>query len=236
MSKSYNLRNRTAASNVLRASSSSPDPERRLYSDVAASRPPSPSKDMGNPSVATGNAGQTALGVTSISDAVSSKKYMFPTHDYAHREVSEDVSEEPESGSPWHTVGRRRARSLDSTELAPKKTGQRAQDPKEKIPVPPTQQNVEAPTMTETIPPETSHARREKESESRGEESSKPKGKGRDPREWGNVNLTAQEMDADLQQAAYESYKRQHQYEKERKKKKYSSRPNRGSELQSTPS
>ena len=57
MSKNYNLRNRAAASASVRAPLSSPEPERRLYSDVAASRPSSPSGDGENPAVTAGIAG-----------------------------------------------------------------------------------------------------------------------------------------------------------------------------------
>ena len=47
---------------------------------------------------------------------------------------------------------------------------------------------------------------------------SQPKNKDPDPREWGNVQLDENEMDAALQQAAYKSYKEQDQYKDQQKK------------------
>ena len=127
MSKSYNLRNRTAASALLQAPPSSPDLERHLYSDVAASRPPSPSGDRENPSVITGNTSSRALGVLSIVDVNNNnrKRYTFSSDAVGH-EVNEDTSNEQEMSSPWQTVDRRRAHSLDSAQPAPsRKTGHR---------------------------------------------------------------------------------------------------------------
>ena len=42
-------------------------------------------------------------------------------------------------------------------------------------------------------------------SPSRGEGPSEPKGKGIDPREWGNVNIDSDEFDVDAQKAAFDS-------------------------------
>jgi hypothetical protein len=68
-------------------------------------------------------------------DVDSSRKYIFPTTHTASHEVSEETSEKPYSGSPWQTVKRRRARSLDSAQPAPsKKSGHRGRAPEEKIP------------------------------------------------------------------------------------------------------
>jgi len=53
MSKNYNLRNRTVMSSAHNlAASPTPKPDQRLYSDVAASRPPSPTGDRVSPSIA----------------------------------------------------------------------------------------------------------------------------------------------------------------------------------------
>ena len=57
---------------------------------------------------------------------------MFSTANTASR-ISAEASEEPDS-SPWQTVRRRRARSLDSAEPAHEKIEVRGQAPREKIP------------------------------------------------------------------------------------------------------
>ena len=107
MSKSYSLRNQTAASTLSQAPLSSPDLEHRLYSDIAASRPPSPSGDRENPSVVAGNTGSRALGVPSIVDVNNDnrKKYTFSSDAVGH-EVSKDTSDEQEMSSPWQTINR----------------------------------------------------------------------------------------------------------------------------------
>jgi hypothetical protein len=138
MSKNYNLRNRAAASALAQAPPSSPDPGHRLYSDVAASRSPFPHRDRENPSVDADQVGQSTLSGPPPSGpplmgANYSIKYKFPVHADPN-EVSEETTEEPGVSSPWQTVERRRARSLDSSEPAPRRSGQRGQAPKEKIP------------------------------------------------------------------------------------------------------
>ena len=107
MSKSYNLRNWTAASTLSQAPPSSPNPERHLYSDVAALRPPSPSGDREDPSIVAGNTGSRVLGVPSTMDVNNNnrKKYTFSSDAVGH-EVSEDTSDEQEMSSPWQTVNR----------------------------------------------------------------------------------------------------------------------------------
>ena len=104
MSRNYNLHTRTATSILSQVPIPSPDPECCLYSDVAASRPPSPSGDRENPTTATGNAGAQAMGEPSDEDVGHSQKYMFSTANTASR-VSAEASEEPDS-SPWQTVRR----------------------------------------------------------------------------------------------------------------------------------
>jgi hypothetical protein len=57
MSKNYNLRNRTATGTALQPNypqAASPESAHRLYSDVVASRPPSPIGDRANVSAAVG--------------------------------------------------------------------------------------------------------------------------------------------------------------------------------------
>jgi hypothetical protein len=47
---------------------------------------------------------------------------------------------------------------------------------------------------------------------------SRPKGKGRDSCEWGNIQLSEAKADAVLQQVAYESYKEHRQQNKRQRK------------------
>jgi hypothetical protein len=49
------------------------------------------------------------------------------------------------------------------------------------------------------------------------EEPSQTKGKSRDPHEWGNIHLNEDEIDAEMQQATYETYKGHGQYIKHKK-------------------
>jgi hypothetical protein len=50
------------------------------------------------------------------------------------------------------------------------------------------------------------------------EEPSQTKGKGRDPCKWGNIHLSKDEINVEMQQATYESYKGHGQYIKHKKR------------------
>ena len=74
-------------------------------------------------------------------------------------------------------------------------------------------------TATETVvQPKAMQSQCEMFVESCHEGPSRPKNKGPDSKEWGNVQLDKNKMDAALQQAAYESYKEQDQYKDQWKK------------------
>jgi hypothetical protein len=108
MSKNYNLHNHAVASALSQAPPSSPDPGRRLYSDIAASRSPSPNRDRENPSVDADQVGQSTLSGPPPSSpflmgANYSIKYKFPVHANCN-EVSEETTGEPGMSSPWQTV------------------------------------------------------------------------------------------------------------------------------------
>jgi hypothetical protein len=207
-SKNYNLRNRGAA---LQAppSSPSPEPDRRRYSDVVASRPPSPNRVGEITTTDVGNANLPMLGEFPTETVSRNEK-----HDFISKEASNDTSDEQDSDSPWHTVSRRRARSLDSAETANKVQKRRGQAPKGKNSGPMTEEKAakEAATKNQDndIPQKQGVKNYSRDVESQEEGPSKPKGKGRDPREWGNINLTEQEMDPAIQQAALDSYKQNH--------------------------
>ena len=134
----------------MQAPVSSPNLERHLYSDMAASRSPSPLRDREYPSAGAGDTGTQALGVASTTCVSNNTKYIFSLA-MANREVSEETSKEQESGSPWQTVNQRCACSLDSAEIAPKEMGQRGQNPKRKIPATATKLSNVGLTATETV-------------------------------------------------------------------------------------
>jgi hypothetical protein len=221
MSKNYNLHNRAAVSTFSQAPPSSPDPGRHLYSDVAASRSPSPNQDRENPSVDADQVGQSTLSGPPPSGpplmgANYSIKYKFPVH-ADRNQVSEETTEEPGMSSPWQTVERQRARSLDSSEPAPRKSGQRGQAPKEKIPAVTTKRSNVIHTAAETRH-EAVQPRRGTSTGPQDEEPSQTKGKGRDPHKWRNIYLNKDEIDAEMQQATYESYKGHGQHIKHKKR------------------
>ena len=158
------------------------------------------------------------------------KRYTFSS-DAVGCEVNEDTSDEQEMSSPWQTVDRRRARSLDSAQPAPsKKTGHRGQAPVKKITVTAKKPSNMAQNAAERRHEATKPCHKTLV-ESRQEGPSRPKGKNTDPREWGDVHLDEHEMDVDTQQAAYESYKEQSQYADRHKRRGCRHRFNVGREL-----
>jgi hypothetical protein len=59
---------------------------------------------------------------------------------------------------------------------------------------------------------------RKNSTSSREEGPSKPKGKGVDPREWGNVNISKESLDIEAQAAALRSYTRGNKFNKRKPK------------------
>ena len=83
--KVYNLRNRGAAPQAP-PSSPSPEPDRRRYSDVVASRPPSPNRDG---EITTTDANLPMLGEFPTETVSRNEK-----HDFISKEASHDTSDE----------------------------------------------------------------------------------------------------------------------------------------------
>jgi hypothetical protein len=77
MSKNYNLHNHAAVSALSQAPPFSPDPGHCLYSNVTASRSPSPNQDRENPSVDADHVGQSTLSGPPLMGANYSIKYNF---------------------------------------------------------------------------------------------------------------------------------------------------------------
>ena len=155
MSRNYNLCTwmavSTLFSTLLQASEPSPKPEHRLYSDVAALRPPFPMGDGENPTATAGSTGIWTVGEPSSVGVGHSWKYIFPTTNTASC-ISIKTSEEHDS-SPWHTVGRWWAHSLDSAEPVQGKTEQRGQALREKIPATTAKTSNMVPTAAEAAWP-----------------------------------------------------------------------------------
>jgi hypothetical protein len=69
--------------------------------------------------------------------------------------------------------------------------------------------------------------KRDNSSSSRGEGPSEPKGKAKDPREWGNVDFSRENLDMEAQAAALEFFKRKLKDQKHSKKKTHRKRRSR---------
>ena len=131
------------------------------------------------------------------------------------QDTSSEGNDSPEDpgDAPWTTVKRRRARSLESYELASKDcSGSRNAKGLTLEQV----QAVKAAVKTLTMSQKDVIREREKKvtqqrgtsSSSREKGPSRPKGKGIDPREWGNVNISQESLDIEAQEAVLRSFAR----------------------------
>ena len=186
-----------------------------LYSDVVASRPPSPRKET-EASVATSNprpivrdgAVVESTTVPEINVGTSSEEDEPPI-------VKEKIYE-------WTTVKRRRARSLSS--LNENRSHGRDGMTSSRELTEEQSQVVKAATTNMTTPQREMLSRRQRKvpvrrgspTPSREEGTSRKKGKGIDPREWGNVNISRESLDIEAQ--ALDSITQQHQTDKAKEK------------------
>ena len=175
----------------------------RLYSDVTASRPPSPMRDRqispsGNPTV--------GLGRNNVPRRPDDRSVHSSDESSSEGHESSEEIETPDKieDVPWTTIQRKRARSLDSFENRRQLTKEQAKAIKEATEKMTAGQKQQFQRRQERVRP-----RRDSSVSSRGEGPSKPKGKGIDPREWGNVNISRDSLDIDAQAAALDSYKQQ---------------------------
>ena len=221
-SRTYNLRTRTNARAASpRSMATRPDSGAlvSLYSDVAASRPPSPRKELErspeepaeprseHPSEEVDSEG--AFGY-SRNDQTAANQNVEPGENV----LSEGNDSHQHPGEqPWIKVTRRRARSLDSVTRAPPVS--REHDTRKNTLT--TEQARTVQTAEGALTAEQSElvrrrydntALRPEKSLSRGEGPSRSKGKGRDLRNWGNVPLEPEELDLEVQAAALESFSR----------------------------
>ena len=186
-----------------------------LYSDVVAECSPSPLKEKNLAPITSSAEEVEAVGSQaripqSIVHVVPPVSTMLAENNIVHTSSEVNTSQkEPEEPS-WTTVKRRRAHSLDSSDLAKEtrlvKKGLRGLSKEQTQTV-----NAAAEAMTksqkdivEKINKNIPH-RRGNSSSSRGEGPSRRKGKGIDPREWGNVNISQESLDVNAQTAAWQS-------------------------------
>ncbi|PPR02253.1 hypothetical protein CVT26_011721 [Gymnopilus dilepis] len=201
----------TSVDPAFRAPSPRSECDVRLYSDVTASRPPSPSQMQG---AATYDRLATGI-VRSVKD--------LPPHANSNKIRTNDS--DPSDGSdvedgPWTTVCRghkhRARRSSEEKELAKLAStlfGKQGVLTKEQAAI--VKKAVNSLTKEER---EIISCRNEKistlpsrwdSSASRGEGPSKPKGNIVDPRDWGSIELNSAEADIELQAAALKSFRDQ---------------------------
>ena len=179
-----------------------------LYSDIAASRPPSPRRETTTvPSASPNVVGDRVL--PQPEQVVKN----IPVNKKHENLTSSDLSDssQRQDETPWTTVRRRRARSLSSLDKA-RKEEQRV--PRSANLTAEQRRAVEVATRTLTdqqrqqIRRRHQAAAREHSLSSRGEgPSNLKKGKGIDPNEWGDVNISQESLDLAAQAAALDSFK-----------------------------
>ena len=213
----------------------SEEPMTALYSDIAASRPPSPRKET-RVEIAqeTGNSRlDSEIGVDNNNNPIPKIIETTSSNEGDTPELDGDET-------PWTTVKRRRARSMSSLERA-RALSKKNSDSRKLLTDEQAQAVKKAASSLTAQQKETLRRRRERlpfdpnESESSREEGpSKDKGKGIDPREWGNVNISRESLDRDAQAAALASIEKLKQ-EKGRKHKPSHHRTGRSNDRRSQP-
>ena len=184
-----------------------------LYSHVVTSRPSSPRKET-ETSIAQSTSNPIGSGETvevsplpEIVDSTSSEE--------------DEPSKMKEKDLPWTTVNRRCARSLDLPSEGRVPKG-RDMIPNRKL-TREQAQAVETATTNMTTPQKEVLCRRQKKivsarkgspTPSQGEGLSKRKGKGIDPQEWGNINISRESLDVDAQAVALESIAQQNELDR----------------------
>ena len=231
-SRTYNLRARTGAgiatqSSPARDTSESPEPSvesidydrpasdldrsegrdprtevttRRTYSDVVASRPPSPREEIPRQPLesAVENAGTHNVGRVPHQDdegCVGGDADRMGVDYDSHVNPGSPEREEV----PWTTVNRRSARSRSANRTV--LTAEQSQTVKMAAAGLTKEQQAALQRRQEKMRP-----RRASAASSRGEGPSRPKGKGPDPLDWGNVNISRESLDLEAQAAALNSF------------------------------
>ena len=194
-----------------------------LYSDVVAARPPSPLKETPSDAVTSTVVGPEYVGVPSQSkddEAVSSVINKDNNVHYTSSNVSEESGppQDPED-QQWTTVERRQARSPGSRKPDPEHpsktvlSGGLTQDQTRTVDYA-ISQLTQAERQAIAHRQKKANTHRGTSPSSQGEGNSKLKGKTIHPRKWGNVNLSSDNLDLEVQAAALRSFAHQKPKEK----------------------
>jgi hypothetical protein len=189
----------------------------RSYSDVVASRSPSRSRER----PVLPSDGLVAGPENSNAPVVSSNENIAYSGESGMHDSNEGV-ETPDK-LEWTTVRRRRARSLGSFRDNEKRP--LTSDQKKVVSM--AEEGLTAEQKKKVLLRQKKVQRRDNSSSSRGEGPSEPKGKSRDPREWGNVDFSRENLDVDAQAAALEFFKHQLRDKKHSKGKTHRKRRSR---------
>ena len=188
-----------------------------LYSDVVASRPPSPRKET-EASVVPNTTRPP------VRDGANVEVNIAPEINVGTSSEEDEPPIVKEKFFEWTTVKRRRARSLDSLNEN-RSLGREGMTSSREL-TEEQSQVVKAATTNMTTPQREIVSRRLKKvpvrkgspTPSREEGTSRKKGKGIDPREWGNVNISRESLDVEAQALAFESINQQRKADKEKDK------------------
>lgn len=221
--RTYHLRMRTRMGITAPSQVQNPldtDPVMALYSEVAGLRPPSPTKETSSSESPVELVGRLFQEVDSEGVHGYSRTEMFAASNNHFEKTpnytsSDDFEPSPRvEEQPWTTVKRRRARSLDSVPGI-KSMGEKKVT-STKVLIGEQTQTVQA-ALLAMEPGESDLIQRrqqkiaprcEDSSPSQGEGPSRPKGKAIDPREWGNANLSQEDLDLEAQAAVLNSFAR----------------------------
>ena len=173
----------------------------RLYSEVVASRSPSPRRErLAQPQESTAKNAGAKLPARLDEEKSSHGDDSEREGNSLNREVETPDRVEY---SNWTTVKRRRARSEGSLRNKYPLPNEEMRTVKKAPEGLTTGKRQTAPRHQEKARP-----RRDTSVSSRGEGPSRPKGKGTDPREWGNVDFSREDIDVEAQAAALRSFKK----------------------------
>jgi hypothetical protein len=175
-----------------------------LYSDIVASRPPSPRRER--PAVpSTGpEEDPDATRVPHQPDVGNRMDAQFGDVNVGNSELESGNNTPAEEEAPWTTIRRRRTRSPITSRVQKPLTSEQMQAVRRAAERMTDEQRQQVQRRQEKL-----QARRRSSVSSRDEGPSRPKGKVIDPREWGNVNISQESLDIDAQAAALDSFGRQ---------------------------
>ncbi|KAF8996061.1 hypothetical protein BDQ17DRAFT_1430027 [Cyathus striatus] len=192
-------------STLVQGTTRTPDAPCCFYRDVASSRPPSPQEETTTQNSGTDNL-STALESISVNNNIENESISF----VSTLTLSESNNEQ-DNKNPWITVKSRRSGSLES--FRGRRINLRKANPS-KQPKPLSKAQKQTVQEAEkTLTPEQKRCINHqndklcKHSSSCDKGTSKVKGKGVDPCNWGNIDPNESELDVEAQQAVLESLK-----------------------------